>query len=168
MRRDVMRATIDGAHALQLKAYAHAPPLQRAKEVLRAGGDGLVRNWSPRPDVGLPRSAAQDLERSKSQQSLHYLDARSDQAPLWAPRAHVPETCSMSVFFSRSITMPASFAGTVARHVPDKLCPGEPPVVMRARHVPFHTLAALAADHVPDATIRFAWINDHVPCAASG
>ena len=44
MRRDVMQAIIDEAHALQLKAYAHAPSLQLAKEVLRAGGDGLVHS----------------------------------------------------------------------------------------------------------------------------
>ena len=44
MRRDVMQAIIDEAHALQLKAYAHAPSLQLAKEVLRAGADGLVHS----------------------------------------------------------------------------------------------------------------------------
>lgn len=44
MRRDVMQAIVDEAHALQLKAYAHAPRLQLAKEVLRAGGDGLVHS----------------------------------------------------------------------------------------------------------------------------
>lgn len=44
MRRDIMRAIIDEAHALQLKAYAHAPRLQLATEVLRAGGDGLVHS----------------------------------------------------------------------------------------------------------------------------
>ena len=44
MSRDVMRAIIDEAHALELKAYAHAPGLQHAKDVLRAGGDGLVHS----------------------------------------------------------------------------------------------------------------------------
>lgn len=44
MRRDIMRAIIDEAHALQLKAIAHAPRLQLAKEVLRAGGDGLAHS----------------------------------------------------------------------------------------------------------------------------
>jgi imidazolonepropionase-like amidohydrolase len=44
MRRDIMQAIIDEAHALQLKAYAHAPRLQLAKDVLRAGGDGLVHS----------------------------------------------------------------------------------------------------------------------------
>jgi imidazolonepropionase-like amidohydrolase len=44
MRRDIMQAIIDEAHAQQLKAYAHAPSLERAKEVLRDGGDGLVHS----------------------------------------------------------------------------------------------------------------------------
>jgi imidazolonepropionase-like amidohydrolase len=44
MSPGVMQAIIDEAHALQLKAYAHAPRLQLAKEVLRAGGDGLVHS----------------------------------------------------------------------------------------------------------------------------
>jgi imidazolonepropionase-like amidohydrolase len=44
MQRDVMQAIVDEAHALRLKAYAHAPRLQLAKEVLRAGGDGLVHS----------------------------------------------------------------------------------------------------------------------------
>jgi imidazolonepropionase-like amidohydrolase len=44
MRRDVMQAIVDEAHALQLKAYVHAPSLPLAKEVLRAGADGLVHS----------------------------------------------------------------------------------------------------------------------------
>jgi imidazolonepropionase-like amidohydrolase len=39
---EVMAAIIDEAHRQGLKAYAHAPILKFAKEVLRAGGDGLV------------------------------------------------------------------------------------------------------------------------------
>jgi imidazolonepropionase-like amidohydrolase len=42
MKAEVMQAIIDEAHKLGLKAYAHATNLQQAKEVLRAGGDGLV------------------------------------------------------------------------------------------------------------------------------
>lgn len=39
---EVMAAIIDEAHQQGLKAYAHAPILKFAKEVLRAGGDGFV------------------------------------------------------------------------------------------------------------------------------
>jgi imidazolonepropionase-like amidohydrolase len=42
MRPDVMQAIIDEAHKHGLKAYAHAPQLKYAKEVLRAGADGVV------------------------------------------------------------------------------------------------------------------------------
>jgi imidazolonepropionase-like amidohydrolase len=42
MQPDVLRAIIDEAHAHGLKAYVHAPILQRAKEALRAGADGFV------------------------------------------------------------------------------------------------------------------------------
>jgi imidazolonepropionase-like amidohydrolase len=38
----VMAAIIDEAHQQGLKAYVHAPILKHAKEVLRAGADGLV------------------------------------------------------------------------------------------------------------------------------
>jgi len=38
----VMAAIVDEAHNQGLKAYVHAPILKYAKEVLRAGGDGLV------------------------------------------------------------------------------------------------------------------------------
>lgn len=49
MRADLMRATIDEAHTLGLKAYAHAPTLQHAKEVLRAGADGLAHSVADAP-----------------------------------------------------------------------------------------------------------------------
>lgn len=39
---EVMRAIIDEAHVQGLKAYVHAPILKYAKQVLRAGADGLV------------------------------------------------------------------------------------------------------------------------------
>jgi imidazolonepropionase-like amidohydrolase len=42
MKPEVMQAIIDEAHKLGLKAYAHATNLKQAKEVLRAGGDGLA------------------------------------------------------------------------------------------------------------------------------
>jgi imidazolonepropionase-like amidohydrolase len=42
MRPEVMRAIIDESHRQGLKAYVHALDLERAKEVLRAGADGLV------------------------------------------------------------------------------------------------------------------------------
>ena len=42
MKPEVMQTIIDEAHKLGLKAYAHATNLQQAKEVLRAGGDGLA------------------------------------------------------------------------------------------------------------------------------
>lgn len=35
-------AIIEEAHRLRLKAYVHAPGMRQAKEVLRAGADGLV------------------------------------------------------------------------------------------------------------------------------
>ncbi len=40
--QEVMAAIVDEAHEQGLKAYVHAPILEYAKEVLRAGGDGLV------------------------------------------------------------------------------------------------------------------------------
>ncbi|HWP43172.1 MAG TPA: amidohydrolase family protein [Blastocatellia bacterium] len=42
LKSDVMAAIIDEAHKQGLKAYVHAPILKYAKEVLRAGADGLV------------------------------------------------------------------------------------------------------------------------------
>lgn len=42
MKPEVMRAIIDEAHKQGLKAYVHALNLNRAKEGLRAGADGLV------------------------------------------------------------------------------------------------------------------------------
>jgi imidazolonepropionase-like amidohydrolase len=44
MRPDLMRAIIDEAHVLGLKVYVHAPTLRHAKEVLRAGADGLAHS----------------------------------------------------------------------------------------------------------------------------
>jgi imidazolonepropionase-like amidohydrolase len=44
MQPEVMRAIIDEAHGLGLKAYVHAPALRQAKEALRAGADGLVHS----------------------------------------------------------------------------------------------------------------------------
>ena len=44
MQPAVMRAVIDEAHKLGLKAYVHAPGIRQAKEVLRAGADGLVHS----------------------------------------------------------------------------------------------------------------------------
>jgi len=42
MKPEVVTALIGEAHQQGLKAYVHAPMLKRAKEVLRAGADGLV------------------------------------------------------------------------------------------------------------------------------
>lgn len=42
MKPEVMRAIIDEAHRHNLKAYVHAFNLNRAKEALRAGADGMV------------------------------------------------------------------------------------------------------------------------------
>jgi len=42
LKPEVMAAIIDEAHKQGLKAYVHAPILRFAKEVLRAGADGLV------------------------------------------------------------------------------------------------------------------------------
>jgi imidazolonepropionase-like amidohydrolase len=49
MRPEVMRAIIDEAHAQGLRAYVHAPTLRHAKEVLRAGADGLVHSIADAP-----------------------------------------------------------------------------------------------------------------------
>ena len=49
MQPEVMRAIIEEAHRLGLKAYVHAPGLRQAKEVLRAGGDGLVHSVTDAP-----------------------------------------------------------------------------------------------------------------------
>jgi hypothetical protein len=49
MQPEVMRAIIDEAHRLSLKAYVHAPALRPAKEVLRAGADGLVHSVTDAP-----------------------------------------------------------------------------------------------------------------------
>ena len=49
MRPDVMRAIIDEAHVLGLKVYVHAPTLRHAKEVLRAGADGLAHSVADAP-----------------------------------------------------------------------------------------------------------------------
>jgi len=44
MQLEVMRAIIEEAHRLGLKTYVHAPGMRQAKEVLRAGADGLVHS----------------------------------------------------------------------------------------------------------------------------
>ena len=49
MQPEVMRAVIDEAHKAGLKAYVHAPGLRQAKEVLRAGADGLVHSVADAP-----------------------------------------------------------------------------------------------------------------------
>jgi len=49
MHPAVMRAIIDEAHRLGLKAYVHAPSLRQAKDVLRAGADGLVHSVADAP-----------------------------------------------------------------------------------------------------------------------
>jgi imidazolonepropionase-like amidohydrolase len=49
MRADVMQAIIDESHRAGLKAYVHAPTLRHAKEVLRAGADGLVHSVADAP-----------------------------------------------------------------------------------------------------------------------
>jgi imidazolonepropionase-like amidohydrolase len=49
MRADIMQAMIAEAHAIGLKAYVHAPTLRHAKEVLRAGADGLVHSVADAP-----------------------------------------------------------------------------------------------------------------------
>jgi imidazolonepropionase-like amidohydrolase len=49
MQPEVMRAIIEEAHRLGLKAYAHAPGMRQAKEVLRAGADGLVHSVADAP-----------------------------------------------------------------------------------------------------------------------
>ena len=49
MQPEVMRTIIDEAHRLGLKAYVHAPGMRQAKEVLRAGADGLVHSVADAP-----------------------------------------------------------------------------------------------------------------------
>jgi imidazolonepropionase-like amidohydrolase len=49
MQPEVMRAIIDEAHRLGLKAYVHAPGMRQAKDVLRAGADGLVHSIADAP-----------------------------------------------------------------------------------------------------------------------
>ena len=49
MQPEVMRAIIEEAHRLNLKAYVHAPGMRQAKEVLRAGADGLVHSVTDAP-----------------------------------------------------------------------------------------------------------------------
>jgi imidazolonepropionase-like amidohydrolase len=49
MKLDVLSALIDEAHRQGLKVYAHAPLLDRAKEFLRAGGDGLLHGILDKP-----------------------------------------------------------------------------------------------------------------------
>lgn len=49
MQPEVMRAIIEEAHRLGLKAYVHAPAMRHAKEALRAGADGLVHSIADAP-----------------------------------------------------------------------------------------------------------------------
>jgi imidazolonepropionase-like amidohydrolase len=49
MQPEVMRAIIDEAHRVGLKAYVHAPGMRQAKEALRAGADGLVHSVTDAP-----------------------------------------------------------------------------------------------------------------------
>jgi imidazolonepropionase-like amidohydrolase len=45
----LMDAIIDEAHSLGLQAHVHAPTLANAKEVLRAGADGLAHSAAGAP-----------------------------------------------------------------------------------------------------------------------
>ncbi len=49
MKLDVLTALIQEAHRQGLKVFAHAPMLKQAKEVLRAGGDGLMHGIIDQP-----------------------------------------------------------------------------------------------------------------------
>jgi imidazolonepropionase-like amidohydrolase len=49
MKPEVLSALIEEAHRQQLKVFAHAPMLDAAKEVLRAGGDGLMHGIIDKP-----------------------------------------------------------------------------------------------------------------------
>jgi imidazolonepropionase-like amidohydrolase len=49
MKPDVLNALVQEAHGQGLKVFAHAPMLEDAKEVLRAGGDGLMHGIIDQP-----------------------------------------------------------------------------------------------------------------------
>ncbi len=49
MASDVLQAVVEEAHRQGLRAYVHAPQLQRAKEALRAGVDGLMHGIIDEP-----------------------------------------------------------------------------------------------------------------------
>jgi imidazolonepropionase-like amidohydrolase len=49
MQPEVMGAIIGEAHRVGLKAYVHAPGMRQAKDVLRAGADGLVHSVADAP-----------------------------------------------------------------------------------------------------------------------
>jgi imidazolonepropionase-like amidohydrolase len=49
MPMDVLSALVDEAHRQGLKVFAHAPMLAQAKDVLRAGGDGLLHGILDQP-----------------------------------------------------------------------------------------------------------------------
>jgi imidazolonepropionase-like amidohydrolase len=49
MKPEVLTAVIEEAHRQGLKVFAHAPMLESAKQVLRAGGDGLMHGIIDRP-----------------------------------------------------------------------------------------------------------------------
>jgi imidazolonepropionase-like amidohydrolase len=49
MKMEVLTALVGEAHKQQLKVYAHAPLLDHAKDVLRAGGDGLLHGIIDKP-----------------------------------------------------------------------------------------------------------------------
>jgi imidazolonepropionase-like amidohydrolase len=49
MEPAIMRAIVDEAHRLGLKAHVHAPTLRHAKEALKAGVDGLVHSIADAP-----------------------------------------------------------------------------------------------------------------------
>jgi len=49
MKLEVLNALVSEAHREGLKVYAHAPLLDYAKEVLRAGGDGLLHGIIDKP-----------------------------------------------------------------------------------------------------------------------
>jgi imidazolonepropionase-like amidohydrolase len=49
MKPDVLNAVIEEAHRQGLKVFAHAPMLEAAKQVLRAGGDGFLHGIIDQP-----------------------------------------------------------------------------------------------------------------------
>lgn len=93
MKPEVVTALIEEAHQQGLKAYVHAPMLKPAKEVLRAGADGLVHGIIDEP-IDEEFIALMKKNRAVYISTLSLFEAVADIAA-WARRQSAYDECGV-------------------------------------------------------------------------